>query len=331
MDRLVGMRNFSDKWIYGAASLRISNIKDHGSSEQHTRAMMLAESGGQCVSDAPILKSLLSLSEEQKEQLVKKFDIAYFVAIEKLPFTTYPPICALEARHGVNIGIAYVNEIAGKTFCHYIAEARRQELIETISKCSILMDASTDKGNIDDEIFLLIWCDIHGHDEKVHSKMSFLCVDRPKSVAAVGLYGSLEGALKLLAFDSVGECTKLIGLGTDGASANVAARGLKGLVEEKLPWVYFMWCLAHRLELAVSDALKHTLFNLIDEMLLRLYYIYEKSPKKCRELSDLVGNLRECMQFDSGNGIRPIRSSGSRWVAHKLNAMKRILELLPII
>lgn len=54
---------------------------------------------------------------------------------------------------------------------------------------------------------------------------------------------------------------------------------LKGLVEKEIPWVYWSWCLAHRVELAVKDALKGTSFDLIDEMLLRLYYIYEKSPK----------------------------------------------------
>ena len=164
----------------------------------------------------------------------------------------------------------------------------------------------------------------HSDNEKVHSRMSFLCVDRPMFVNATGLMNSLENAVKVLGFDSIDQCTKLVGLGTDGASANIAARGLKGLVEEKLPWIYFMWCLAHRLELAISDALKGTIFDLIDEMLLRLYYIYEKSPKKCRELSDIVSDLQQCIQFD-GNGVRPIRSSGSRWVAHKLNAMKRVI------
>ena len=48
------------------------------------------------------------------------------------------------------------------------------------------------------------------------------------------------------------------------------------------------WCLAHWLELSLSDSLKNTYFATIDEMLLRLYYIYEKSPKKCRELEDIV-------------------------------------------
>lgn len=62
------------------------------------------------------------------------------------------------------------------------------------------------------------------------------------------------------------ECTKLIGVCTDGASTNVAAGGLKGLTEKELPW---MWCLAHRLELAVHDALKDTEFSLIDDMIVQ--------------------------------------------------------------
>ena len=80
-----------------------------------------------------------------------------------------------------------------------------------------------------------------------------------------------------------------------------------------------MWCLAHRLELSVKDALKGTTFDAIDEFLLRLYYLYEKSPKKYRELEDLITDLRECLSFDDA-GIKPVRSSGSRWISHKLNA-----------
>ena len=39
--------------------------------------------------------------------------------------------------------------------------------------------------------------------------------------------------------------------------------------------------MAHHLELAVKDALKHTQFELVGNMLLRLYFLYESSPKKC--------------------------------------------------
>lgn len=50
---------------------------------------------------------------------------------------------------------------------------------------------------------------------------------------------------------------------------------LKGLIETELPWMFWMWCMAHRLELAI----KKTSFDLVDGMLLNLYTLYAKSPK----------------------------------------------------
>ncbi len=71
-----------------------------------------------------------------------------------------------------------------------------------------------------------------------------------------------------------------MGIATDGAAVNIARSGLKGLVEYQLPWIFWMWCLAHQMELAIKDALTNTSFCDIDDMLMRLYYLYEKSPKK---------------------------------------------------
>ena len=61
----------------------------------------------------------------------------------------------------------------------------------------------------------------------------------------------------------------------------------------------------------MKDALKGTAFNAIDDMLLKFHYLYEKSPKKCRELEDVISDLKNCITFDD-RGSRPIRASGSR-------------------
>lgn len=75
-------------------------------------------------------------------------------------------------------------------------------------------------------------------------------------------------------------------MGADGASVNSGDKqGVRALVQEELSWVVFVWCMAHRLELALKDSLSDTFFKEVDEMLLRIYYLYEKSPKKYRELS----------------------------------------------
>ena len=41
VDRIRGSRNFSDKWIVGADSVRLSNVRDHAQNNQHLRAMSL--------------------------------------------------------------------------------------------------------------------------------------------------------------------------------------------------------------------------------------------------------------------------------------------------
>lgn len=69
--------------------------------------------------------------------------------------------------------------------------------------------------------------------------------------------------------------------------------------------------LVHRLELALKDALKATLFTAIDEMLLRVYYLYKYSPKKCHELDEVIGALRLCLEpveLPNKGGNRPTHS-----------------------
>ena len=40
-ERIIGRKNFSNKWIDGAGLVRAINIRDHAKSEQHCHAMNL--------------------------------------------------------------------------------------------------------------------------------------------------------------------------------------------------------------------------------------------------------------------------------------------------
>jgi len=42
------------------------------------------------------------------------------------------------------------------------------------------MGGSTDCANIDDELFLVTWCNTDGHGQIVCTNMNYLCVARPK-------------------------------------------------------------------------------------------------------------------------------------------------------
>lgn len=78
-----------------------------------------------------------------------------------------------------------------------IAEALHK-LADTISKAkffSILLDGSTDKGNIDNELMMIVWCDVNGEDEKMHTRICYFNVIRPHSVTAEGLFEVVETGL----------------------------------------------------------------------------------------------------------------------------------------
>lgn len=105
--------------------------------------------------------------------------------------------------------------------------------------------------------------------------------------------------------------------------------GVRGLIQSDRSWVIMVWCLAHRLELALKDALSKTYFSVVDEFLLWLYYLYHKSPKKCKELEDVVSTLKECLsdcEFPAVGGIRPMHACGTRFVTHKVSALERIID-----
>lgn len=121
---------------------------------------------------------------------------------------------------------------------------------------------------------------------------------------------------------------KLIGFGCDGASVNMGANALRGCLESDRPWIVTIWCLSHRLELSLKDALHGTLFSTIDDILLRMYYLYTKAPKKCRELEIVVMELGACLDMSEfpTRGSRPLRACGTRFIAHKVAALERLID-----
>jgi len=72
--------------------------------------------------------------------------------------------------------------------------------------------------------------------------MDFVTISRPESGDAKGLFECLQGALQQSGISvlKVENCKMLVDIGTDGASVNIAAAELKGLVEGELQWIFWM-------------------------------------------------------------------------------------------
>ena len=131
-------------------------------------------------------------------------------------------------------------------------------------------------------------------NEEIRSYARFFSVQVPKKADADGLIDCLGSVLQEVGISNVlnkncvletADKPILIGGGTDGASVNIGQQnGMKAKLEKHLPWLFWAWCYGHCLELACKDALTSNLFKTVSEMLLKLYLIYSKSPKKIREL-----------------------------------------------
>ena len=93
------------------------------------------------------------------------------------------------------------------------------------------------------------------------------------------------------------------------------------------------WCLGHQLELSLKDALKSTFFASIDELLLLVYFLYKKAPKKCRELEMVVEELKACLEpteIPTKGGNQPLHACGTRYVAHKVAALGRLVDIFGV-
>ena len=117
---------------------------------------------------------------------------------------------------------------------------------------------------------------------------------------------------------------KFISMCTDGASTNIGCNdSLLTLLLEEYPHLVSFWCICHKLELAFKDSIG-------DGFLLKLYYLYNKSLKKLRSLKEIISKL-ECLiylndNFTDDDGIAPIKSCGTRWIGHLVNALQRAIN-----
>ena len=81
-----------------------------------------------------------------------------------------------------------------------------------------------------------------------------------------------------------------------------------------MEWIEFVRCMSHRLDLTLKDALKDPV-KVVDTALKNLFYIYQKSYKKLREVRELLSVIKEGVEFENEQ-IKPHKTGGTRWVDH---------------
>ena len=118
----------------------------------------------------------------------------------------------------------------------------------------------------------------------------------------------------------------LVGGGTDGASVNIGeTNNLKSLITQLKHYHGFFGLDAmHLPRTCLQRCFISCLLSAINDLLLCLYYIYEKSPKKSRDITTLIDDLKEVYHFLKGGSI-PIRCQGTKWISYKRKALPHIV------
>ena len=97
--QLISMRNYNPAFVDGTTNTHASSFKDHAITETHKRAMILYKK--QHLSNlydyVLIVNALLlpSMNELTRARLKRKFELAYLIAKEKMPFKKMKPFCGL--------------------------------------------------------------------------------------------------------------------------------------------------------------------------------------------------------------------------------------------
>ena len=222
----------------------------------------------------------------------------------------------MHAKNGIeNFGSSYGNANASAYFGYYIGKVLHEDLKNLISKSNyylVLSDSSTDSSLTEQETIYILF--IGGGVPA----LKYFSIESVKVADSVGLEEFLENAFLRFGFKNY--YNKLVGLNLDGASVNIGRmNGLGKLVRDEAPWFEIVHFFNHKLELAIKDTFTTAKFyHNIDEMLTKLYYLYQKSPKRLQQLRELNDAYEKSIP-------KPTKAYVTRWVDFKFQAMERIL------
>ena len=151
---------------------------------------------------------------------------------------------------------------------------------------NLLTGGSTDSTvNEKEAFFVLTFNPKLESSNKVSVELNYFDLVELETADVEGIVNAIKESFKRV---KINYLDKLVGFGSDGASVNRGLKeGIKTILQRDNEGLTFSWCVAHSLELALKDAFKGTALDYIEELLLRLYYLYKKSPKKLRQLKQL--------------------------------------------
>lgn len=306
------------------ASLR-KKIRAHEHSEAHMAAVNISKNKN-TVHDNPLKRQFDKGHSHMSEKTSRCFLTAYKAAKNARSFLDYESDILLQELNGLDMGRILHSDVTCASITSHIAvEMRKQMLnlcIERKCKFSVLLDESTSLSKKSCLIVYIrsILCE---GDEPV---TFFLSLVELEGSSACAIKEALLKCLHQAGFTEQYCQQYWLAIATDGCSTMLGRKN--GLIAQLqlqysslIPW----HCAAHRLELAVGDALKdNTATNSFKFFLEKLYSIYSMSPKNQRELMEVAQEVNvELLKVGKIFSIR--------WVASSVRTVKAVWQNLPAL
>ena len=119
--------------------------------------------------------------------------------------------------------------------------------------------------------------------------------------------------------------TKLISCTADGAAVNFGTKsGLLTRLDADRGWLINIHCSNHRIELAVKDAFKNSVFVEIDNLYNSLFKLLKNSGKIKSEMK-IAAEALNIQHYTLP------KLTGTRFVGHRISALRVLLDMWPAI
>ena len=194
----------------------------------------------------------------------------------------------LQTLNGNNLGIGLRSQFSATNLIEHIAYEMRYKICTHIKqiegKISILLDESTTLSNLTC-LIIYLRCETT-KDNPPH--YLFLDLVELENQTSATIVNTILTCLNKYEFDEDFLMRNLVAISTDGASVMLGRKcGVATTLARKFPNIITWHCLNHRLELAVSDAIRENkAVNHFQILFDKLYSIYSRSPKNKRKLSE---------------------------------------------
>ena len=290
-----GCTNFQNSTL-----LRHQDWKVH---ETSIKTLQLKSHFSRARSGAEIVKE--HSSSEKIDSYVKQLRTVYMITKRDLPADVFTDIMQLQCLNGLKCDFYKRPQIIME-FEECIEKPLFKNLLEKMEKSDyigVMLDETCDIS-IHKKLAIYVRYLVDGE-----ASVAFLCNKQITDCTANGIETALIHVLtqKGITDDTV---SKLLGLGTDGASVMTGRlNGLGAKLKRRNPKLTQVHCVAHRLNLAASQAGKDINFcKRYHEMIHSLYKFYSDSSVR-------YDRLRELQELLIGKATQMTEPTSVRWLS----------------